>query len=84
MIHFQAFNHNRSNGGEAMNDNFIPRRRSNARDELQADEKKREQARLEERGRQLNDIRKFAALFESRVMDLPLNSALKKYIKCLC
>ncbi|VDN93353.1 unnamed protein product [Brugia pahangi] len=83
-INDQAFNHNRGNGGEAMNNNSSSRRRSNARDELQADEKKREQARLEERGRQLSDIRKFAALFESRVMDLPLNSALKKYIKCLC
>lgn len=48
------------------------------------EEKKREEARLEERGRQFSDICTFAALFEHRIMELPLNRALKEYIKCLC
>lgn len=53
--------------------------------QLQAEEgKKREEARLKERERQLKDIEECAHLFEFRLMELPLNGALKNYVKYLC
>uniref|UniRef100_A0A158Q7Y9 Protein-L-isoaspartate O-methyltransferase domain-containing protein 1 n=1 Tax=Elaeophora elaphi TaxID=1147741 RepID=A0A158Q7Y9_9BILA len=91
----QASHHNTENGDEsdssdddyhdAVEDESMSHHRRDAGDELQTEEeKKREQARLEERERQLSDIRTFASLFEHRIMELPLNRALKEYIKCLC
>ncbi|VDO32232.1 unnamed protein product [Onchocerca flexuosa] len=47
------------------------------------EEKKHEQERLEERRRQLNDIHIFASIFERRIMELPLNRALKDGIESI-
>ncbi|VDK70413.1 unnamed protein product [Litomosoides sigmodontis] len=70
---------------DAMDDESMYRPTRDTGDEMETEEeKKREEARLEERGRQFSDICAFAALFERRVMELPLNRALKEYIKCLC
>uniref|UniRef100_A0A915PF83 Uncharacterized protein n=1 Tax=Setaria digitata TaxID=48799 RepID=A0A915PF83_9BILA len=70
---------------DAMDGESTSPHRSDAGDELQTEEEKqRERGRLEERGQQMNDIRTFASIFESRIMELPLNRALKEYIKYLC